>query len=283
MRIRNNVLLLFSKLPRPGLVKTRLTVLKDGIMDPEIASTLYRCMLFDVVEICMAAFDRLEGGSAETDLRDTYSLVISTAPREDVEAMEALFAEAGTWPRPIVFRGDEGASFDEHYNDAFEQAWDGGADCILSMGADMPALTVDDVVRGFRALHDLEREHRRGIVLSPDQEMGVSIIGWNRDTDFDHTGVFYNPEGLTVLPAYIHKARRGSLAALYLPPVPDVDTMADLMHAITLVDALCFCAESDGNTPPWRTRRMLEEIGWDEVRVPPNDLMDPRDHIDAPR
>ena len=59
-RVRKNVLLLFSKPPIPGLVKTRLTVLKDGVFQPEVASGLYHCMLFDVVEICCAAMADLE-------------------------------------------------------------------------------------------------------------------------------------------------------------------------------------------------------------------------------
>ena len=110
--------------------------------------------------------------------------------------------------------------------------------------------------------------------------MGVSVFGWTRATDFDHAGVFYNQEGLTVLPAYIGKARRLGLPAIYLPPIPDVDTMADLMHNITLVEALNYCAQFDGNTPPWRTADALKQMGWDEVRVAPNDLRDPREHID---
>lgn len=36
-----NTLLLFSKLPEVGLVKTRLTVLKDGMFAPETAAALY--------------------------------------------------------------------------------------------------------------------------------------------------------------------------------------------------------------------------------------------------
>ena len=60
MRTRKNVLLLFSKVPEPGLVKTRLTTLKDGVFEPDVASGLYHCMLFDVVEICCAAMTRLQ-------------------------------------------------------------------------------------------------------------------------------------------------------------------------------------------------------------------------------
>lgn len=287
MRERKNALLLFSKVPEPGLVKTRLTTLKDGVFAPEVASGLYHCMLFDVVEIICAAMSKLEGRAPEVDpatgeeVRDVYELVISTTPAKNVEVMRKLFDDAGTWPRELVMIADAGASFDEHYNHAFAQVWDRGADCILSMGADMPALTVNDVVAGFEALHKLDGAERGGIVLAPDQEMGVSVIGWTRATDFDHAGVFYNQEGLTVLPAYIAKARELGLPAIYLPPIPDVDTMADLRHTVTLVETLNYCAGFDGNTPPWRTADALEQMGWSEVRVMPNGLFDPRGHIDG--
>ena len=280
MRERKNTVLLFSKLPEVGLVKTRLTTLKDGWFEPEVASALYHCMLFDVVEIICAALADLEEADAKGDVRDTYELVISTAPARNLEPMRKLFEDAGTWPREIVFIDDEGSNFDEHYNHAFPHAWDRGADCILSMGADMPALTQSDVKFGFEQLHKLDALPNGGIVLAPDQEMGVSVVGWTRNTDFSHTGVFYNQTGLTVLPAYIEKARLGNLPVLWLPPIPDVDTMADFYHNVTLVEALCYCADFDDVCPPWRTAQALEEIGFSHIYVAPNDLRDPRDEID---
>lgn len=293
MRERKNTLLLFSKLPEVGKVKTRLTVLKDGIFQPEVASALYHCMLFDVVEICMTAMTKLEqeseaeimalraDGIPEDEIvRDTYELVISVAPEENVARMEKLFYDAGQWPRPMVFICDKGANFDEHYNHSFQQVWDRGADCILSMGADMPALHTKDVTNGFEMLHSLDGVEGGGIVLAPDQAMGVSIVGWTRETDFDHTGVYYCQSGLTVLPAYIQKCREKGLPALYLPAVPDVDTMGDLMHNVTLVEALNYCAPFEDNMPPWRTLQALKEMGWDKIVVPPNDLHDPREEID---
>ena len=280
MRERKNTVLLFSKLPEVGLVKTRLTTLKDGWFEPEVASALYHCMLFDVVEIICAALADLEEADAKGDVRDTYELVISTAPARNLEPMRKLFEDAGTWPREIVFINDEGSNFDEHYNHAFQQAWDRGADCILSMGADMPALTKSDVKFGFEQLHKLDDLPNGGIVLAPDQEMGVSVVGWTRDTDFSHTGVFYNQTGLTVLPAYIEKARLSNLPVLWLPPIPDVDTMADFYHNVTLVEALCYCAEFDDICSPWRTAQALEEIGFSHIYIAPNDLRDPRDEID---
>lgn len=275
MKIRSNILLLFSKLPETGLVKTRLTVERGGTFTAEDAMLLYRAMLLDVCGVCLRAFEKMG------DREDSYRLVISVAPASNLEAMRALIVGEIGAEAPIDFIADTGTSFDEHYNDAFVQCWDAGADCILSMGADMPALTVGDVVRGFKALHELQDAGKPGIVLSPDQEMGVSIIGWTRDTDFDHTGVFYNRTGLTVLPAYIEKAKEAGLPAIWLPAVPDVDTMTDLMHNITLVNALEYCSRFDGGVAPVRTLGMLRELGCDEVRIPPNDLYDPREMIDS--
>ena len=359
-----NVLLLFAKLPEPGMAKTRLSVLKDGFFSPEDAAELFGCMLLDVVEICLGAFEQMKSKATESDrtaktdgvaIKDevagidgvdaidgnahrngvagigktasqdaeTYELVISTAPAENATAMrEFIAAEFGegsvelsdgsaseTQPaKPIRVITDSGHSFDEHYNDAFEQVWAMDADSILSMGADMPALTADDIVRGFDALYELEAQGRRGIVLAPDQEMGVSIVGWNRDTafntdqsgeqasdcnatpgsdhGFDHTGVYYNPTGLTVLPAYIEKAREAGIDVVWLPPVPDVDTMSDLAHNLTLIDALAYCSECvdrNGAMFSWahRTHKKLEDLGVAMVRIPPNELRDPRDLIDG--
>lgn len=282
VRIRKNALLLFSKPPIAGLVKTRLTVLKDGIFEPEVASGLYHCMLFDVAEICCDALAQLEARQASSEgIVDEYELIISTTPQKNVEVMQRIFDESGQWPRNISIICDEGASFDEHYNHAFEQVFAMGFDTVLSMGADMPALPRAVVVEGFEKLHALCDVPGGGIVISPDQEMGVSIIGWTRETAMSHDGVFYNKDGKTVLPAYIDKAAELGLPALYLPAVVDVDTMGDLFHNITLVQAIEYCAKFDDLSVPWRTAQALRDMGYSDVRVPPNDLHDPREEIDT--
>ena len=169
MQQRKNAILLFSKVPQPGKVKTRLTVLKDGFLAPEWASNLYHCMLFDVVECCCACAERLEARCAEGGVQDVYDIIISCPGEAQEQAMRELFEASGSWPRPIRFIQDNGATFDEHYNDAFSQAWALGYDTVLSMGCDMPALTQDILETAFRYLHRLCQRDGGGIVLSPDQ------------------------------------------------------------------------------------------------------------------
>ncbi len=283
--------MLFSKVPEPGKVKTRLTYLKDGYFEPEVASALYHCMLFDVVECCCDACTDLERADLErqayegtcenSPIHDEYDIFISSPGEAGEAGMRKLFEKSGAWPREIHFIHDDGASFDEHYNHSFSQIWERGYDTILSMGCDMPGLRRSIVIEGFERLHDLCNREGGGIVLAPDQEMGVSIVGWTSKTDFDHTGVFYNQEGLTVLPAYIKKCDRLGLPALYLPDVPDVDTIADLNHNVTLVQALEYCGKFQRDiTVPHRTAQALREMGYVDIRVMPNNLRDDRAEID---
>ena len=292
MNTRRNALLLFSKVPEPGKVKTRLTPIKDGFFDPEVASDLYRCMLFDVVECCCDALsdlDRadlerraLEGTCDYQPVHDEYELVISSPGIEQERKMRELFASSGQWSRAITFIHDDGDSFDSHYNDSFNQVWERGFDTVLSLGCDMPALRRSIVIEGFERLHDLCERPKGGVVLAPDQEMGVSVVGWTRETEFDHTGVFYNQHGLTVLPAYIQKCESLGLPALYLPDVPDVDTIADLNHNVMLVQALEYCAKFQNDvTAPHRTADALREMGYTDIRILPNDLRDDRSEIDT--
>ena len=85
-----------------------------------------------------------------------------------------------------------------------------------------------------------------------------------------------------MLPAYIQKADRLGLPALYLPDVPDVDTIADFNHNVTLVQALEYCARfQDDVTPPYRTAAALREMGYTDIRVMPNELRDDRSEIDG--
>lgn len=291
METRRNAILLFSKVPEPGKVKTRLTPLKDGYFDPEVASALYHCMFFDVVECCCDACadlereglerQALEGTCDSTPIHDEYDIVISSPGAESERKMRELFAGSGSWPRDLIFIHDDGASFDEHYNDAFNQVWERGYDTVLSMGCDMPGLRRSIVIEGFHRLHKLCVVDGGGIVVAPDQEMGVSVVGWTAKTAFDHTGVFYNQDGLTVLPAYIKKAESLGLPALYLPDVPDVDTIADLNHNVTLVQALEYCGKFQNDvTVPHRTAQALREMGYTDIRVMPNELRDDRGEID---
>ena len=273
MTCRKNTLLLMSKLPEPGRVKTRLTTGRGGRLTPEAACVLYHCMLLDVVEVAMAALDGLEAAqdSAEERARDAYGLVVATPDPAGVPLLRELVEKAGSWPRDFDVLICEGGTFGESLDHAIGQCFARGADCVLCLRGDCPAITTDDVQRGFRRLHELAERQGHGIVIAPDHKMGVSIVGLTREARFTHEGVFGNPAPRWALTSYIAKAAERGLPVLCLPPVPDVDTMDDLVHVATLVQALNYCAAFDDAHPPWRTAAALYKSGFHDAIVRPGD------------
>ena len=100
MTTRNNTVLLFSKVPETGLVKTRLSILKDGMFPPKEAADLYRCMLLDVVDIICTALDDLDAAQTVNStgndvVEDSYELVVSTTPAANVTVMQELLDGEG--------------------------------------------------------------------------------------------------------------------------------------------------------------------------------------------
>ncbi|WP_303720131.1 hypothetical protein [Malonomonas rubra] len=53
-----NALIFFTKVPTPGLTKTRLTTEHGGIFTPEEAAELYRAVMLDTAEVGFRALEQ---------------------------------------------------------------------------------------------------------------------------------------------------------------------------------------------------------------------------------
>ncbi|MDO4182843.1 MAG: DUF2064 domain-containing protein [Coriobacteriia bacterium] len=286
MAERKNALLIFSKYPTPGKVKTRLTTKHGGFLTEDQAAQFFKLCLFDVCEASMQALISLQQESDELvaadpeAIHDTYDFFISTTPAENMSAMKELFDELGEWPMPIQYMTDAGATFDEHFNDAFAQLFAMGYDHIVSVGGDIPTMPKSHITQSYQWLHYFEKIGKAGFVQAPCQECGTSLVGFSKDTPIDHTGVYYNLDGVPALDAYVAKLIEKDIPSAYFSPVADIDERTDLAHAISCMKAIREAAkyQPDLYTP----RRVL---GWCalmgiKVSTPPNDEHDPRQYID---
>lgn len=287
MTTRKHALLLFSKPPIPGLVKTRLTKEKGGPFTAEEAAEIFRRSMFDVAELsCLAlhdlevenALERIEDPQADEHI---YTFFISTTPAENVEVIRRTFEEIGQWPREFVYIVDEGANFDDHFDDAFKQIFDLGYDSVLSVGGDIPLLPREHVVNGFRWLqYFIETSENGGIIQAPCQEVGVSLIGWTRSTPINHKGIYYNMTGRPALDGYLEKAREKNIPMATMAPISDIDDVADLAHATSLARTAKYCHEFQPDL--YVPERFLAWVDWRGIKVgtPPNDDRDSREGID---
>jgi glycosyltransferase A (GT-A) superfamily protein (DUF2064 family) len=278
MAARKHALLLFSKPPIPGLVKTRLTREKGGPFSPDEAAEIFRRSMFDVAELCCLALHELEVENVADRSMDsnadehTYALYISTTPEENVEVMRKTFEEIGQWPREFTYIVDEGESFDDHFDSAFKQIFDAGFDSVLSVGVDIPMLPREHIINGFRWLqYFLETSDKGGVVQAPCQEVGVSLIGWTRDTEIDHQSVYSNTNGRPALDAYVEKAKEKDIPLASMMPVADINDVSDFAHATSLARAAQYSRQFQPDL--YVPERFLAWVDWRGIKVgtPPSE------------
>lgn len=283
-----NAVLLFCKPPVSGLVKTRLTEGRGGSLTESEAADFFRCSVLDVAEVAMLALDDLVEINKEQRGLDPsiplkiYDFFISTISPTAIDILERVFKEDGPWPYPINYIVDEGASFDEHFDDAFDQIFARGYDTVVSIGGDMPLLPRTHVADAFLWLEALAASHEAGyaFVQAPCQQSGVSLVGKTKETPLTAGGVYYNRTGLPALDAYTQKLREMDIPNAFLAPVSDVDNDNDLAHAISCLNAIAEASMFQEEI--FLARRVLEwidKMGL-QATAPPNDEHDPRQYID---
>ena len=283
-----NALMLFSKPPIPGFVKTRLTIERGGFLTPEQAANFFHRSLFDVAELAMQAIARLRQMNEDERAADpeaperTYDFFISTTPMENVDRMRKLFEDAGAWPEKINYLCDTGASFGEHFDDAFGQLFTRGYDNVVAIGGDLPTMPRSHIINAFKWLDYFTVTDKLGwgFVEAPCQECGVSVIGQTKSTPIDSKGVYYNLSGRPALDAYTEEIKAHDVPVAFLMPVADVDEAGDLAHALSCLRAMDLSSKWD--TDMYVSRRVLE---WADAMhivsvTPPNENHDPRQYVD---
>ena len=279
-------LLIFTKPPLPGVVKTRMTTEYGGFLTMEQAAGFYRCCFYDVCAMGMQAIvelrERNERMRAEDPSVDkvTYDFFCSTTPPECIDQVKELFEKLGPWPVEVNLLADKGSSFDEHFNDACQQLFDRGYESFVAIGGDVPTMPKSHIKQAFQWLDYFQEIGKPGFVYAPCQECGTSLVGYSYNTPIDHTGVYYNMDGRPALVGYLEKIQEADIPSAYFDPVADVDEVTDLGHAVSCMKSIREAAKYQDLFVPKRTLAWVEIMGI-EVSTPPNDNHDPRDYLDG--
>ena len=287
MTEKKNAMLIFTKPPLPGLVKTRMTSEYGGFFDQEQAAMFYKCCFYDVCMLAMEAMQELQAANDELCAADpeatkyTYDFFCSTTPADSIEPMKELFAKGGSWPMEINFLVDKGKTFDEHFNDACNQLFDMGYESLVAIAGDVPTMPKAHLVQAFQWLEYFQAIGKPGFVYAPCQESGTSLIGYSHNTEgMDHTGVYYNMDGRPALEGYLTKIQEHDIPSAYFDPVADIDEVSDLGHAVSCMKSIREAAKYQPLFVPRRTLAFIEIMGI-TVSTPPNENHDPRDYLDG--
>lgn len=286
MAEKKHALLIFTKPPLPGIVKTRMTTEYGGFFTMEQAAGFYRNCFYDVCAMGMQALMELQAENDAAVAADpttdkiTYDFFCSSPPMDGASQMQEVFDVLAPWPMQVNYIVDKGKSFDDHFNDACQQLFDRGYESFVAIGGDVPTMPKAHIKQGFQWLDYFQSIGKPGFVYAPCQASGTSLVGYSYNTPIDHTGVYYNMDGRPALTGYLEKIQEGEIPSAYFDPVADIDEIGDLGHAVSCMKSIREAAKYQDLFVPERSLRWVEFMGI-TVTTPPNDNHDPRDLLDA--
>lgn len=270
-------MLVFTKVPKIGEVKTRLTEARGGILTPEEANSLYESCILDVIDVCLSI--------------DEADLYICYNQEGDRSYFDSILAGVSNPQKIAGVFPDQGDHFNERIQYATDYILKDGqddrlADAILIIGGDLPCLQPHTIRQAFAKMETLSSSEAGQkaacrklevnnsllgacIVEGACQEGGYSLVGFTSTTPINFQDMFYNMDGITALDMLVNKAEAKQIPLAFLEMVPDVDIPVDLASIMPLLRALVTAAKSDPTLMiPQRTMACLEQIGLQSVTLP---------------
>jgi len=219
---RAAALLIFAKVPRPGVVKTRLV----PPLTPDAAAALSDAFLRDALD----AWTR----------PDVFGLGAPVAVR--------LYLDGEAAPDGLPLNGatlhaQRGDGLGARMLRAFVEAFAAGFERVVIVGTDHPTLPVAFVGEAFRAL-----AAPFTCVLGPSDDGGYYLLGLNELAPALFEGMTYSHAA--VFDETLARALEAGLQPVLLPPWYDVDTPEALRRLL---------GEAEDDVPP-RTRAALARL-----------------------
>lgn len=194
-----NALLMFSKAPVVGQVKTRLA----AELGSELAAQLQQAFIRDIAQRF----------SQHSSIRPIH-LVAVCAPNTD----HPVFAEINRSGWALWQQGD--GHLGVKLKRAIERAIENGIERIVIIGSDSPTLPIELVKMAFAALERTE------IVIGPAFDGGYYLIGVNRQIDAPFERIDWGEP--TVFKTTMTRIEEAGISCTVLPFWYDVDELDDL-------------------------------------------------------
>jgi len=194
--MRNNCIILFMKVPKPGFVKTRLA--KD--IGNEKACYIYRQLVEKTVQ---------------TIIQTSIDFEIHYTPKNDL-----MFLESWLGIDLIYFPQSEG-ELGEKMNYSMDKVFQKGYQKVVLVGSDIPGLTENIFINAFASMYG-------NPVLGPTNDGGYYLIG--SDKDNYHSSFFNEIQWSTsfVLDQTISQMAKKGYSPNFMTVLNDVDTINDL-------------------------------------------------------
>jgi len=198
----NNSVIIFSKYPREGKVKTRLA----KSYGDKFAVDFYRSCADHIFNECLKLIQ--------------HGIQVCVFYPDEKDKNEML-----DWiPGEFNLYNQIGSSLGDKIANAFNFVFNNGTDNALIIGTDIPDITSELIINGIDYLQNID------VVVGPSLDGGYYLLGMNQF----YKNLFADVQWSTssVLNQTLRNANNENLKIKLLPELTDIDTDKDLMNWI---------------------------------------------------
>jgi len=240
------VILIFSKIPFSGFVKTRLT--QNSCLSLLDVTRISEAMLKDTIVLASkSSADRVDIGYTP---EKSFSVL-----KNLVESLD----KDGYLKKSIHYHLQTGVDFDERFGSVIQASFDNDAENIIVLGSDLPYLNPKILNDSFIYLE--QPPNNKKLVIGPASGGGIYLVGLNSSfkTKWFKKYNLFN-EGIEIS-QFVHLCTNKKLQLYLTPAHGDIDLEEDLVSLIMYIEALSVSSKFKGYHYPKFTANILKELG----------------------
>jgi len=238
-------LIIFTKVPVLGLVKTRLTQ-----------------------NTCLTELDSVK--IAEAMLKDTIALTSKTNvdliqigyfPEQGLSQLNEMIDNVrkdGNINKPVDFIHQNGSTFDQRFGSVVDKSFKKNIKYLVILGADLPFLDPKIINKAMEILH--EKIDEKPIIIGPSSGGGIYLLGITHHFNsiwFSEYNLF---SGGLELSNFSSFSKDNQLSLISLPPYGDIDIEEDLVSLISFIEILKNSEKNIGFYFPSYTAEIIKEL-----------------------
>jgi len=241
----DSAVIIFTKVPIPGSVKTRLT--QNTCLTELDAAKIAKAMLKDT--ICLATKTNAD------------KIQIGYSPKEDLSKLNAIIDSVrAEWHlnKTIELISQDGSNFDQRFGSVVKESFKKNMSFIIVLGADLPFLDPKII---NKALEILEKKiDEKPIIIGPSSGGGIYLVGITKGFNASWFSVHKLFSGGLELSKFTSFCLDNKIPLITLPPYGDIDIEEDLVSLISYINILKHSEKSIGFYFPYFTNKIIEEL-----------------------
>ncbi|MBY9008976.1 MAG: DUF2064 domain-containing protein [Candidatus Lokiarchaeota archaeon] len=214
-------LIIFIKVPIPGLVKTRLS--QTTCLDDVDVTLLAEAMFKDTLV------------AASESIADVIE--IGFFPKNEfsrIKKIVDLVRIAENLLKPINYSVQTGINFDERFSSIVRNSFEKKDDIIVILGADLPYLHMSAINTAFNSLD--ANQNKKRVVLGPAGGGGVYLVGITKEFSPKWFVEYELFRGGVEISQFVKLCEKENFELEMLHPLIDIDIEEDLVSLLAFID-----------------------------------------------